>query len=119
MVDGEYVIVEQIQHEILETPITVYNFSVEDYHTYFVSLESVLVHNECVVKENGVKIESYYPNDHGNPAHLHVKGGGPATKIGPQGLPVKGYPELSPKQAKVVENNLTVIKKQLRKPKGY
>lgn len=52
MVDGEYVIVEQIQHEILETPITVYNFSVEDYHTYFVSLESVLVHNECVVKEN-------------------------------------------------------------------
>lgn len=44
---GEYVIVELIQHEILESPITVYNFGVEDFHTYYVGESSVLVHNVC------------------------------------------------------------------------
>ena len=47
LVNGEYVIVEKIQHEILETPVTVFNFEVEDYHTYFVSEDGVLVHNSC------------------------------------------------------------------------
>ena len=46
-VNGEYVVVEKIQHEILETPIAVYNFQVEDYHTYFVATSGVLVHNSC------------------------------------------------------------------------
>ena len=50
--NGEYVIVEQIQHELLESPIKVYNFEVEDFHTYYVSAnadsdEFVLVHNSC------------------------------------------------------------------------
>jgi hypothetical protein len=39
--------VEQIQHEILESPILVYNFQVEDYHTYYVTDSGVLVHNLC------------------------------------------------------------------------
>ena len=59
LVNGEYVIVEKIQHEILETPITVYNFEVEEYHTYFVSDEGILVHNDCTV-EGG---------PHGNDVH--------------------------------------------------
>ena len=46
-VNGEYVVVEKIQHEILEAPITVYNFQVEGYHTYYVSNSGVLVHNSC------------------------------------------------------------------------
>ena len=46
--NGEYVIVECVQHEILESPITVYNFEVEGFHTYYVGNEnSVLVHNKC------------------------------------------------------------------------
>ena len=45
--NGEYVIVELIQHEILEAPVKVYNFEVEDYHTYFVGESGVLVHNSC------------------------------------------------------------------------
>ena len=45
---GKYVIVEMIQHEILESPITVYNFEVEDFHTYYVGVSSVLVHNKCI-----------------------------------------------------------------------
>lgn len=47
LVNGEYVVVEKIQHEILETPVTVYNFQVQDYHTYYVSDAGVLVHNKC------------------------------------------------------------------------
>ena len=45
--NGEFVTVEWVQHEILENPVKVYNFEVEDYHTYFVGENSVLVHNDC------------------------------------------------------------------------
>ena len=44
---GEYVVVELVQHEILESPITVYNFEVEDFHTYYVGTNGILVHNMC------------------------------------------------------------------------
>ena len=47
LVNGEYVVVEKIQHEILETPVVVYNFQVAEYHTYFVAQSCVLVHNSC------------------------------------------------------------------------
>ena len=36
LLNGEYVVVEQVQHEILERPETTYNFEVEGYHTYYV-----------------------------------------------------------------------------------
>ena len=49
LVNGEYVIVEKVQHEILEAPVTVYNFQVEDFHTYFVGVCEVLVHNNCAL----------------------------------------------------------------------
>ena len=47
MLNGEYVVVEQVQHELLESPETTYNFEVEDYHTYYVGNTAVLVHNKC------------------------------------------------------------------------
>ena len=47
LVNGEYAVVEKVQHEILEQPITVYNFEVEDFHTYYVGESAVLVHNIC------------------------------------------------------------------------
>ena len=47
LLNGEYVIIEQVQHELLESPVTVYNFEVEDFHTYYVGDTSVLVHNKC------------------------------------------------------------------------
>lgn len=60
--NGKYVIVEQVQHEILEHPIQVYNFEVEDFHTYYVGDSSVLVHNACGPKitapKNGIKVDS-------------------------------------------------------------
>ncbi len=112
---GEYAIVSLVQYESLKCPIPVYNFEVKDFHTYYVGEQSILVHNKCtVVKENGVKIESMYPADHGGPAHLHVSGQGPKTKIGPQGQPVKGYPQLSPQQIKVVKTNIIIIKRTIK-----
>jgi len=48
---GEIVVVEQVRHELLEVPVTVYNFEVEDWHTYYVSESSVLVHNDCAYKQ--------------------------------------------------------------------
>ena len=67
LVNGEYVIVEKIQHETLEAPVTVYNFQVEDYHTYYVTNAGVLVHNMCAANSglnnkrlvNNEKIGSY------------------------------------------------------------
>ena len=47
LVNGEYVVVEKVQHELLENPVKVYNFQVEGYHTYYVSSMGVLVHNRC------------------------------------------------------------------------
>ncbi len=46
-VNGEQVVLEFVQHEILESPVKVYNFEVEDWHTYFVGIDSVWVHNVC------------------------------------------------------------------------
>ena len=46
-VNGEYVVLEKVQHELLEYPVTVYNFEVEDFHTYHVGEQSLLVHNKC------------------------------------------------------------------------
>lgn len=38
--------------------IRVYNFEVEDFHTYFVSNTSVLVHNSCYENENRIPKDS-------------------------------------------------------------
>ena len=47
MLNGEYVVIEQVQHELLESPVAIYNFEVADFHTYYVGEKSVLVHNKC------------------------------------------------------------------------
>ena len=58
-INGEYVIIEKIQHEILESPIKVYNFRVANYHTYFVGENNVGVHNANYTNsESNVKPEA-------------------------------------------------------------
>ena len=52
LVNGEYVVVEKVQHEFLEAAIAVYNFQVKDYHTYYVTNSSILVHNLCNAKSS-------------------------------------------------------------------
>ena len=40
-------VVEWVQHELLESPVSVFNFQVADYHTYYVSDMDILTHNKC------------------------------------------------------------------------
>lgn len=62
LVNGNYVVVEKIQHEILEAPVKVYNFHVEDYHTYYVAYAGILVHNVCVNQNNpGATGQAHHP----------------------------------------------------------
>ncbi|WP_242847863.1 polymorphic toxin-type HINT domain-containing protein, partial [Fervidicella metallireducens] len=58
---GKIVIVEMVQHEMLERPVKVYNFEVKDWHTYYVSDSSVLVHNKCTRSEKYIagKVTGY------------------------------------------------------------
>lgn len=62
-------------------------------------------------------IESRYPStrEHGNPVHLRAANEGNPTKIGPNGNPLSGEPELTPAQQKVVNKNLKAIKKVFRR----
>ena len=58
LVNGEYVVVEKVQHEILEAPVVIFNFQVEGYHTYYVSNQGILVHNMCAKKRDIQQIEN-------------------------------------------------------------
>ncbi len=45
--NGEYVVLEKVQHELLENPEITYNYEVEGVHTYYVGSTEVLAHNLC------------------------------------------------------------------------
>ena len=69
LVSGEQVTVEKVQHETLETPIVVYNFQVEDYHTYYVTNRGVLVHNSCNKPVSPAKVSESYIKQNQIDAH--------------------------------------------------
>ena len=70
---------------------------------------------KTVANEDGVEIKHFTRSgDHG-PAHLHVEGGGESTKIGMNGKPLSGSPELSSTQQSVVNNNLSTIRSAVDK----
>ena len=52
--------VEKIEKVVHNELITVYNFEVEDFHTYFVSDASVLVHNTNCDTEKTIDINLKY-----------------------------------------------------------
>lgn len=47
--DGETEVVSSVVIEQQETPVKVYNLTIEDNHTYYVSADEVLVHNDCEI----------------------------------------------------------------------
>ena len=57
--DGTTGTVEKTKHVALDTPVTVYNFEVEDFHTYYVSEQKVLVHNTCAATKKNVQKNQY------------------------------------------------------------
>lgn len=91
-VNGEYVIVEQVQHEILESPVKVYNFRVAENHTYYVGKTSVGVHNaQCGETEGSGENNTGSGSQEGNTSALDK-----ARNIAKQvkdrnGAPLKGY----------------------------
>lgn len=52
---GQTEAIDEITEELLKEPINVYNFEVEDWHTYFVSEKNILVHNTCSKPVNNKK----------------------------------------------------------------
>lgn len=45
--DGKTETVASVETETLDEPVKVYNLEIEDSHTYYVSVDGVLVHNAC------------------------------------------------------------------------
>ncbi|MGN0473905.1 MAG: polymorphic toxin-type HINT domain-containing protein, partial [Acutalibacteraceae bacterium] len=122
LVNGEYVTVEAVQHELLEEPIKVYNFQVEDFHTYYVGTDvSVLVHNDCnktfkswdemkeyykdVESSNGKGVSNFLkdnkPKGSPNPKKWFKKGG----TIEVDGSNSKTWTYTSPSNKSVTYNN--------------
>ena len=45
--NGTYTLVVLVHRKKLKTTVSVYNFEVEDFHTYYVGIQGILVHNVC------------------------------------------------------------------------
>ena len=71
--DGSCAIIEKIEIEQLENIQPTYNFEVEDFHTYYVSQNSVLVHNFCP-KENADYYVKYKAEGEEFKAYHQAKG---------------------------------------------
>ena len=53
-VNGNILLVENFDVELTDEPTKVYNFQVEDFHTYLVGTSQIMVHNsDCGIQENG------------------------------------------------------------------
>ncbi|WP_043463943.1 polymorphic toxin-type HINT domain-containing protein [Kitasatospora sp. MBT66] len=97
-----------------------YDLTVEGVHTYYVlaGATPVLVHNDdypgvgTIVNQGGVTIQ-IYSNDHA-PPHAHVQGRGDEVRIGQNGKPLKGDPALSKNQQKVIDDNIKLIRGNIR-----
>lgn len=67
--EGNTLILEDMKVETLAEPVKVYNFKVDEFHTYYVSRYSVWVHNaDCVLHPNGeVEITDWEGYPEGGP----------------------------------------------------
>ncbi|MFD5904695.1 polymorphic toxin-type HINT domain-containing protein [Streptomyces microflavus] len=102
---------------------SVYNLTVGNLHTYYVLAAdtSVLVHNDdssvgTVFRDGSFKFQ-IFSNDHG-PAHGHLMGPGikgHGIQIGQNGKPLDPNLQLNRGQQEVIDKNLSVIRKSIRK----
>ena len=115
LVNGEYVVLERVQHEILESPIAVYNFQVEDDHTYYVGESGVLVHNACVAKEGNFRADVKLGGDPNHSlGHAHIyEGTQNIASVDANGNVLAGV--LNKKAQRFVKNNLGKIADGIKK----
>ena len=79
--EGNKLHLEKKNKEHLSEPVTVYNFAVEDYHTYFVGENEVLVHNSCGIDtgsdylNNLLNNSKQLPNNKGKDRCFEAAGG--------------------------------------------
>ena len=66
-----------------------------------------------ISKKNGITIKTFGSNDKHKPAHAHVLGKGNEVRIGANGKPLKGEPELTTQQKKVVDSSKKEIRKEV------
>lgn len=96
LVNGEYVVVEKVQHELLESPIHVYNFNVEGFHTYFVTKAGVLVHNSCAHQATkwGSQKAQYWKSKQKTPSNLYELSENNISRMAKGKAPIgyDGYP---------------------------
>ena len=78
-VNGNILLVENFDVELTEEPVTVYNFQVEDFHTYHVSEFGLLVHNA-----GGYERSQKYSNNWSDESLSNT-----VDKIAPESKPVK------------------------------
>ena len=72
-VNGNVLLVEKFNVELTDEPTTVYNFQVEDFHTYHVSGFGVLVHNAEYSPEKMQKIKARQKAGHEYEKNQHEK----------------------------------------------
>ena len=102
--NGEYVVVEAVQHEILESPVKVYNFRVADLHTYFVGKTEIGTHNTMCGPGDPL------------PQQGTVSGGvedAPNVDAGKQGKHVPGHNNYNPSKSSWPQGSNGVTETQL------
>lgn len=118
-----------VKIEAFSSPETIYNFKVEDSHTYYVGEQSICVHNNNCgnikrgansIEQDGVRVEvrpgeALGKTNHHSP-HAHVSGKGHDTTVGLNKLPVhKSHKALSNQQKKMINNNWDEIENMIRR----
>lgn len=98
LLDDSNAVVENVEIKELDSIIKVYNFEVEDFHTYFVGEDRVLVHNDCYVSGNSNNLSlttSKFISGEVNDHHIIPKFRGKSKKyadfISSRGINVDDY----------------------------
>ncbi len=110
---GEVLEIKEIRRERLEEPVKTYNFEVEDWHTYLVSENNVLVHNagskKCPLKFSFKSNKSNAGVGNGN--LIRTVGENGQTKvyrvIRPDENPLNGLTAKNPQRNMTVEGHIT------------
>ena len=90
LADGTKAIVTDVVTEGLEHPVTVYNFEVTDFHTYFVGDSGILVHNTCgATGSDAPAASNKYAVSEERRVHI-LEGDPPGTGHGPNRGQVQG-----------------------------
>ena len=114
LADGTCAFIDEIRIHKLRVPQITYNFEVEDFHTYYVTDEMVLVHNKCVAREGNLRADVKVggdPNHKIGHAHIYECGENIAS-IYENGTVAAG--KLTPKAAKFVSKHLKEIEEGIR-----